>query len=188
MNKRHNFLIRILITVGLAIVLVLFIYLGFRMTSTVFDKLNAMFPSENTRISSELGVDISNGTVTIHTDDHGGFHGDGMLYMEIQFSDDALLEEIKASESWSCFPLSDTVTALVYGFSSDQFNYSPRIKDTEGNLLIPNITNGYFFFLDRQTHTDTSDPFDVLKRPSYNFTLAIYDADTGILYYVEYDT
>ncbi len=38
---------------------------------------------------------------------------------------------------------------------------------------------------------DSTDPYDdsnVLARASFNFTIALYDAETDILYYCEFDT
>jgi hypothetical protein len=63
------------------------------------------------------------------------------------------------------------------------------VFDTENNQDIPEITNGYYYFYDR--FEDSSDPLndsELLERSSYNFTLAIYDADSQILYYCEVDT
>ena len=49
----------------------------------------------------------------------------------------------------------------------------------------------YYFFFDR--HSDATNPKDDSafldeSRPSYNFTVAIYDSDTNMLYYARVDT
>lgn len=190
MNRHYKFPVRLLIKIGLATMVALFIYFIFRMTPTIIDDVKGMLPNETKRISSEIGVDISSGTISVHTDDHGGFHGDGMLYMEVQFSDDAVCTEIQNNTSWQTLPLSENLSILTYGrFTEGLTVISPYISDEDGNSLIPKITNGYYFFLDR--HSESSDPTDdtnVLNRGSYNFTLAIYDSDTKTLYYVEFDT
>ena len=45
-------------------------------------------------VSQALGIDVSGGQVLSASDDHGGFHGDGTTFVELQFSDDAVLEQI----------------------------------------------------------------------------------------------
>ena len=43
--------------------------------------------------------------------------------------------------------------------------------------------------MDRSSEsTDNTDDSMLLSRYSFNFTIAIYDTDTDILYYFEYDT
>lgn len=132
-----------------------------------------------------LGVDISTGTVVYESDSHGGFLGDGTRVVKILFSDEDCLNMIKQSPDWKPLPLSDTVTALVYGLK----NIKPHALDEKGNYLIPKIENGYYCFVDRYFEKkDNEDESEVLKRPSCNFTVAIYDTDTNMLYYWEEDT
>jgi hypothetical protein len=127
-----------------------------------------------TDISKTLEVDVSEGTVISETDDHGGFHGDGTTFVEISFSDNDCLNLIKESSAWKPFPLTDNMTAIIYGL---------------GNSLIPNIQNGYYCFVDRHWESkDKKDDSEVLNRYSFNFTAAIYDTDANILYYMELDT
>lgn len=42
-------------------------------------------------ISKELGIDVSKGTEVSNFDNHGGFHGDGMTYITLSFSDEKVL-------------------------------------------------------------------------------------------------
>ena len=61
--------------------------------------------------------------------------------------------------------------------------------DENGDTIIPDIQNGYYYFYDR--HSESTEPYndeDVLSRASFNFTLALYDSDNNVLYYVEFDT
>lgn len=46
------------------------------------------------------------------------------------------------------------------------------------------VENGYWFFNDRNNQKS----LELLERSSFNFTLAIFDADTNILYVYELDT
>ena len=80
---------------------------------------------------------------------HGDFHGDGLLHMELTFSqEDALaVEEAVSSAGWSLFPM------------------EPELEERQ------------------EDETE-----DMWQRYSYNYTFAVYDPDTGILYYQELDT
>ena len=139
-------------------------------------------------ISRVLGIDVSSGQVISALDDHGGFHGDGTTVVEIQFSDTSCQEQVEESEIWCEFPLTDNLTALVYGLRSDEVSIGP-ILSRDDNPVIPEVANGYYCFVDR--HSESTDPQDdsgVLNRYSFNFTIAIYDTDTNTLYYMELDT
>lgn len=41
-----------------------------------------------------LGMDISHGTIVTDMDSHGGFHGDGIVFLEVVFEDDSLRNKI----------------------------------------------------------------------------------------------
>ena len=54
---------------------------------------------------------------------------------------------------------------------------------------MPQIQNGYYYFVDRQAepkmqHSDAQ----IMERASLNFSIALYDMDTDTLYYIEVDT
>ena len=136
---------------------------------------------------------MSSGTILEESDSHGGSHGDGMLFQQISFEDDKVLEEIKGNQNWKAFPLSRNIEALVYGVKEETEDcvrmYGPYLTDENWNTIIPEIQNGYYYFYDR--HSDSEDPYNdenVLDRASLNFTLALYDSDHNVLYYVEFDT
>ena len=140
-------------------------------------------------ISESLEIDVSKGTVLTNSDSHGGFHGDGMLFQQISFEDSKLSDEIKDNDSWKPMPLSQNMEALVYGIEEGTSSIGPYLTDESGNTIIPDIQNGYYYFYDR--HSETKDPYsdkDILDRASFNFTLALYDSDNHVLYYVEFDT
>ncbi len=135
-------------------------------------------------IARELGLDISTGEEFSNFDDHGGFHGDGTACIAYRFDDDTVLEEIKGSSKWNEFPLDDTVRILVYGISDATGKRGPYLGDDEGNPIVPEIQNGYYLLIDRQNDSEK----DILDRYSFNFTLGLYDTDTGTLYLCELDT
>ena len=142
---------------------------------------------QTSRISKELGVDLSSGKQVANTENHGGFHGDGMTYSVLEFSNDEALRQIQENQAWSGLPLDRTATALVYGLSDTTTGISigPIITDGQGAALIPQIQNGYYILIDRHAQKEET---DMLDRASFNFTLGIYDSDEKILYYCKFDT
>ena len=56
-------------------------------------------------------------------------------------------------------------------------------------LKIPEIENGYWFYLDRNIEaTDKYNENDMYNgRYSYNYSIAVFDSDANILYYYELD-
>ena len=158
-----------------------------------FAGCGAGYKSELSQISKTLSVDCSGTEIKSHYDSHGGFLGDGTSFYALQFSDDSAAEKIKSSSDWKPFPLPDSLKTVVWGLQDDEHDYAPMIiKDNDWNHpLIPQVENGYYFFFDR--HSDATNPKDDSafldeSRPSYNFTVAIYDSDTNMLYYARVDT
>lgn len=136
-------------------------------------------------LSDCLGIDVSRGTLVHEEDDHGGFHGDGTIYVAIQFQDDAVEAEILENTRWKSLPLTDTLSTLIYGTTTVTQEGSVSIGPYL-DVTIPEVNNGYYFFYDRQR--EIYEDSEVLNRTSFNYTIAIYDADTNQLYYCEYDT
>ena len=100
-------------------------------------------------VGQELKVDISAGTVVTDEDSHGGFHGDGLSYVVIQFDDDSFETSISGAKDWKLFPLDETVQALVYGYVFADGQYGPYLTDEEGSTLIPQVESGYYWLKDR---------------------------------------
>lgn len=141
-------------------------------------------------VSMILGADVDMAKVMMESDTHGGFHGDGIRYIEFTFADDSFLQKIQADNTWHALPVQEwEITALLYGTEQDGVSYGAALCDDEGAPLFPTVENGYYLFYDR--HAESETPFSgtgVLERNSYNFTIALYDADTNMLYYAELDT
>ena len=145
-------------------------------------------------VSQALGIDVSSGQVISASDDHGGFHGDGTTFVQLQFSDSGVLEQIEESGRWEAFPLDRTAQALVYGvteeFGTEEtgitvFQDGPYLVDSDGDPLVSEIREGYYQLIDRHAEAGQS---DILDRHSFNFTLALYDTETDTLYFCELDT
>lgn len=155
------------------------------MTGCSAEKENSI----SSEISKAIGVDVSDGEVIRESDSHGGFHGDGSTVIEIQLTDTSISDKIKDNEDWNALPLTENLTALVYGVQTEGSSVGPMIHSGDGAPVIPEVENGYYYFIDRHSQsTDPKDDSGVLGRGSYNFTIAIYDADCQTLYYMELDT
>lgn len=140
-------------------------------------------------ISKTTGVDVSVGEVLSESDSHGGFHGDGDRVIEIQFTDNSFSDQIKDNEEWNAMPLTENLTALVYGLHTETSTIGPMMHKGDNVPVVPEIEKGYYYFRDRHVQsTNPKDDTNVLSRASYNFTIAIFDADTNMLYYLEKDT
>lgn len=135
-------------------------------------------------VSKELGVDVSSSIEISDADTHGGFHGDGYTFIALRFDDNSVLDAIKKDSKWQEFPLDETMQALVYGLDDEASKIGPFLSDEQGNALVPEIQNGYYYLIDRHTETNT----DILERDSFNFTVGIYDADNNIMYFCKLDT
>ena len=132
-------------------------------------------------VSDVLGIDVTDASVTAFADTHGGFHGDGETVIQLYLSDStaANIEKIAAGEAgWHDLPMPDEVQKLRCFF-----------EDDSGQLMLPVVREGLYYFCDR--HSQSTDPFDftaIHSRASYNFTLAVYDREAQLLYYLELDT
>lgn len=141
-------------------------------------------------ISQTLEIDVSAGEELSASDTHGGFHGDGISCVALQFSDRQVADAIAASTAWTPLPLDETAQALAYGITREEdgevFSEGPYLTDDGGEPLLPEVANGFYRLIDR--HSDAGDGQNLLERASLNVTLAVYDADSDILYFCEMDT
>lgn len=146
-------------------------------------------------ISRMLSVNCTKARLMEKYDSHGGFLGDGTSFYVFNFDGNPPLRMIKDSGKWKPFPVSENVQDILWGLGNpDDDNYKgPPLITKEGDEapLFPRVENGFYFFRDR--HSDAVDPYDDThvfdeSRFSYNFSVAIYDADTDRLYFAEFDT
>lgn len=160
-----------------AAILIVFVPMVF--TGCVPLKINTTY------LQREFGINEKDFTVIEEQDTHGGFHGDGTYHISLDCSDNK--EKIyKTINDWSELPLSENLQLRVYGGEKDGCTYGFKLAE-ETN--IPTVNNGYYCFLDRHSEaTDKHSDIELFNRYSYNFSLAIYDADTDILYYIREDT
>ena len=111
-------------------------------------------------------------------DTHGGFHGDGSYRLILDCSGNRQ-EALEIVRGWKPLPLSEngSKAGMWYGYN--------LVKEAN----IPTIKNGYYIFKDRHSDSiDRTDDSELFDRTSFNFSIAIYDSDTDIMYYFEFDT
>ncbi len=138
-------------------------------------------------VSRAVSVNCDAAEILSEYDSHGGFHGDGTSFYALQYSDHTARDEIARSSQWKPLPLTDNLSAAVYGDDS----HAPLIiKDNDWNHpLVPPISHGSYCFIDR--HSESDDPKSdaaLFSRASFNFTLAIYDEDADVLYFSQVDS
>lgn len=128
--------------------------------------------------SSQIEVKIPIFSKMEEKDTHGGFHGDGETFVKVYFSNKQAEEfknKINENNHWQELPMPE------------------RLQDSISNAYevtqIPMIENGYWFFLDR--HSEATDKYnynEIFDRPSFNFSVSVFDPDSNMLYIYVLDT
>ena len=121
-------------------------------------------------VSRKTGIDVSDGDLYFGFDDHGGFHGDGITYLEIKMpaSIDTVIAE---NGDWHPFPVPDTIDLNVCQLRIDKHR-------SDYEQLLPEIENGWYYFNDR-----SPEPYCF-----YHYIIAVYDSDTKVFYFCKHDS
>lgn len=127
-------------------------------------------------LSRVLDVDCDMGYLVFEEDSHGGFHNDGIQFVQLTFESSDLEEDIKLSSSWKPLPLSDDLLSLCYETNVDGRNTQARLSNEEGKPYFPIVEEGYYYFTGG------------VNSHSANFVIAIFDRKTNTLYYGKYDS
>ena len=90
-------------------------YIGLMLAAALVCGCSAQTEATVNNYAEKLGIDVSAGDYEEVVDTHGGFHGDGVTFAYITFSDDSLAGEIEEAEGWNALPMDENVTALIYG-------------------------------------------------------------------------
>lgn len=136
-------------------------------------------------LSKHFDFKTSDFIVLEENNTHGGFHGDGSYYLILDCSQNANKAR-SIVESWTELPLSENLDLIMYGGEKDGINYGYNFAE---RAHWPTIKNGVYKFVDRHSESkNSSDDSDILDRSSFNFSVAVYDFDSDILYYFEMDT
>lgn len=138
----------------------------------------------NKYIKRKINVDISDCNIIVDNYKKG-FFGDGDYFVKANCSNNSE-NMIKQLSSWKQLPLSENLQLIMYGGKKGNVYYSYDFAKKAG---IPEIKNGLYFFIDR--HDESKDKYSdkyLFTRSSHNFTIAMYDLDSNILYYYEDDS
>ena len=112
-------------------------------------------------------------------DTHGGFHGDGEALVKVYFSDkqaEKFIRKIDKNIHWNKLPMKDILQTCLNNNITD-------------GISVPIIENGYWFFLDRHIKaTNKYNYYDMFDRASSNYSIAIFDIDSNVLYIYSLDT
>ena len=129
--------------------------------------------------SSQIEIKIPLLAKMEEKDTHGGFHGDGEATLRVYFSDkqaERFVNKINQNNHWGKLPMPEILQRRLH-------------NAIDKEMVIPDIENGYWFFVDR--HTEATDKYnynDMFSRSSLNFSVAVFDADSNILYFYALDT
>ncbi len=143
--------------------------------------LDYMYNKSLKRITNSIEINPSSCRLEEEVNTHGGFLGDGDYFAKLSCSK---LDD-KLSKHWKELPLSEPLDKAAKTLQCT----GDGCKDIYERFNIPNITNGYYYFLDRHGESDNKyDDTNLNSRTSWNYTLAILDKDTNIIYYYALDT
>ena len=138
--------------------------------------------STSSNIINKIEMNNNNCKIVKQVHNHGGFLGDGDYFAKIKCSN---IKEEELSNHWKKLPLSSSINEAI---NIDSCNSEGCFNIYE-KYNIQNIKNGYYYFLDRNSESNNKyDDTDLNKRYSYNYTLALLDKNTDIIYYYELDT
>lgn len=121
------------------------------------------------RVERQLDIFLPYGLVEQAWDSHGGFHGDGETLAVIA-------TELAQPQGpyWHPLPLTDNLKTLLSRSGLEGMDVMAQ--------TVPEIEQGFYYFRDRHSQSqDTASDIGLLGRYSYNFTLAVYDSEAGIL-------
>ena len=132
-------------------------------------------------IGRQLNLDLSQATFAEYRDTHGGFHGDGETFAVLSLPEEGI-ESVESMMSlcaprWNPVPLTEELRRVLYG--DDQ--HAPLCPDS-----IPRVENGWYYFKDELG--EPSGEESLFDRASFNFCVALYDAETRTLYYFALDS
>ncbi len=129
-----------------------------------------------------LGLDLEGAELLREGGHLPGPHGDCEVFRTYRLTEvgrAGVDAAASGSEYWRRLPLSENCRQITQRLALDD----------EGRPYFPEVTEGWYFFLDR--HTQATDPTDdayAMLRGSSNFTMAIYDPAEGLLHFYYLNT
>lgn len=125
------------------------------------------FGNENSlkKVAAEhLNLSLDDVTVLEEWDTHGGFHGDGDLFVKLSCPDGF---EERFGLEWQSLPLQGEAYRYFYEWGG-VFEHPET-----GEKVIPEIENGYWYFQ---------------NTGAMNWDFALFDCEENILYFYEFDS
>ncbi len=151
-------------------------------------------------LGKDLGFDLSQSEVICIYDTHGGFHGDGLLAacLRPDAETSAMLTDYLPNRYWLELPITDEAHQAIFEWStpltsSEQFanieeHPSGRSYGVFPEDGFPDSQQGCWIFYDKQSGEYSDSRIFDEERGSYNFWCAWFDKDTGLIYFIEFDT
>ncbi len=146
-------------------------------------------------ISEDLGINILSANIEHEDIQYGGILnilGDGHAFwiLSLDNTTESIVNQIEKNIEWKALPFTDNLDKATYGRDYGTSYVESLVRDDYGEPLFPRTKNGYYFFRDfnNDEGQDTSDDSNLFNRHSYNFTVALFDADTNKIYYFMIDT
>ena len=139
--------------------------------------------NQQNEISKAFGIDVSKASEVSNYNTHSG-NGDGTTCIVLNSKNQDILKQIEENSDWKQFPLDETTKTIVYGYEDETSSVGSFLKNDKGENLVPEIENGYYILIDRQSNQNDN----ILNRGSFNFTVGIYNTDDNNLYFCKLDT
>ena len=161
MNKFFKKLCLIILLLIIVYIIYLYTFYDYNFYSSIIETLIPMFAKIEEK------------------DTHGGFHGDGEALIKVYFSykqAEKFIRKIDKNIHWNKLPMKDILQTCLNNNITD-------------GISVPIIENGYWFFLDRHIKaTNKYNYYDMFDRASSNYSIAIFDIDSNVLYIYSLDT
>ena len=143
-------------------------------------------PFRAKEIGKTLGLDLTGCKVNVIKNTRYSITQPQEYAVSIELTD--AHQEILAAEhpDWNNFPLPKPISTVLYGNSGSK---GPYFTDNVGNVQIPDISAGKFYFLNREgTDLIPYSWINLLADYEMHFTMALWDSETNILYFFTKDT
>ena len=188
-KKEKKHIVLLVLASFLSIIIPAFVIVGLPLIILISEaNTNDTINNVSKFLKDKVEIDIKGCRVKENIDTH--FIADGEVYITLDCSNKSKYIS-KQISNWNKLPLSDNLKIELYGGYEDESTYRTGILEDNEDYTMPVISNGYYYFVDKQNkeaekHSDKYLLDD--DRYSFNYYIAIYDIDTNKLYYIEDDT
>lgn len=141
------------------------------------------------RTGKIIELDLTDGKYLQRIETHCGLLYKGDYYAKIKFSENSnILKLIKENPNWKDSDLPKSLLFLFYDTEpEDNINF---IHDKR--MVFPKTKNYYYYFINRldefENPENKNPDFMLHWKYSFNFTVALFDLDSNVLYIYELDT